>query len=500
MYRRQVGCLIGVVVLLAWVSIALADTVSEEAQRYMVRGMAAVEMAKTPKDYIRAVNEFEQAAKLAPNWPDVYFNLGSVQAKAGNYGEAMRHYKRYLELAPNAPDSAKVREEIYKLEYRAEEPERLRNRFIANSNGTVLDTQTNLMWAARDNGSNINWANAKSYCENYRGGGYTDWRMPTQDELAGLYDAGKSYKATQRYYNVNLTELIQLSACCPWASETRGSDAAYFNLGGKRGWVHQSDASEGRALPVRSAKLEDNKPLPGSASASSLLTGAQSGDISGPVTDADGNVYQTVKSGNQVWTVENLRTTKYDDGSAIPLVTDSAAWAALTTPGYCYYNNTTNADSIKKYGALYNWYVVNTKKLAPKGWHVPTDAEWTTLENYLIANGYNWDGTTTDNKIAKSMAAKTDWEIIRSTTPGGIDNDLSKKNRSGFSALPGGLRASFGSVSSFGNIGRHSWWWSATETDASRAYSRLLDGLSKLFRDSRGNPKSSGFSVRLLKD
>ena len=120
MDRRQMGCLIGIVILLSWVSVALADTVPEEAQRYMARGMAAIEMAKTPKDYERAVREFEQAAKLAPNWPDVYFNLGSVQAKAGNYGEAVRHYKRYLELAPKAPDAAKVREEIYKLEYRAE--------------------------------------------------------------------------------------------------------------------------------------------------------------------------------------------------------------------------------------------------------------------------------------------------------------------------------------------------------------------------------------------
>jgi hypothetical protein len=110
-------------------------------------------------------------------------------------------------------------------------------RFIAYDDGTVLDTRTSLMWAAKDNGSDIKWANAKSYCENYRGGGYSDWRMPTQDELAGLYDRSKSYKATQLHYNIYLTEFIKLSTCCPWASETRGSEAAVFNfLYGYRYW------------------------------------------------------------------------------------------------------------------------------------------------------------------------------------------------------------------------------------------------------------------------
>jgi TolB-like protein len=128
-------------------------------------------------------------------------------------------------------------------------------RFIAYNNGTVLDTQTNLMWAAKDNGSDINWANAKSYCENYRGGGYSDWRMPTQDELAGLYDSSKRYKATQHDYNLHLSELIQLSACCPWASETRGSKAARFHFGhGLREWLPQSSDFHRRALPVRSGK------------------------------------------------------------------------------------------------------------------------------------------------------------------------------------------------------------------------------------------------------
>jgi len=129
--------------------------------------------------------------------------------------------------------------------------------FIAYDNGTVLDIRTNLMWAAKDNGSNINWANAKSYCENYRGGGYTDWRMPTQDELARLYDASKSQQAecSSSYQNHVATDLIHLTCFGGWASETRGSDAALFGLvRGKRYWYHQSDVKVGRALPVRSGK------------------------------------------------------------------------------------------------------------------------------------------------------------------------------------------------------------------------------------------------------
>jgi len=144
-------------------------------------------------------------------------------------------------------------------------------RFIAYDNGTVLDTRTNLMWASKDNGSDINWRNAKSYCESYRGGGYTDWRMPTKDELAGLYDHGKSYRVAQWDHNDNvyLTELIQLSGYCPWASETRdgifSSDAAIlcFDYGSKRGWYQMSGGGlfwypqssvYFRALPVRAGK------------------------------------------------------------------------------------------------------------------------------------------------------------------------------------------------------------------------------------------------------
>ena len=122
--------------------------------------------------------------------------------------------------------------------------------FIAFNNGTVLDTRTNLMWADGDNGADINWRAAKKYCENYRGGGYSDWRMPTSDELEQLYN-----EKVWNTYGLSLTNLISLSGCCPWASEIRGSHAAGFGFDdGERYWRYQSGGDDCRALPVRFGK------------------------------------------------------------------------------------------------------------------------------------------------------------------------------------------------------------------------------------------------------
>jgi uncharacterized protein (TIGR02145 family) len=217
----------------------------------------------------------------------------------------------------------------------------------------------------------------------------------------------------------------------------------------------------------------------------------------GTVTDADGNVYQTVKIGNQEWMAENLRTTKYNDGSPIPNLISDTAWDSCQytqTGAYCYYNNTTDSDSIEKFGALYNWYALNTGKLAPAGWHVSTEAEWTMLADWLIANGYTYDGTTTGNDIAKSMAAKTDWAA--SEVEGAIGNDLSTNNRSGFSALPGGYRNYDSKFYSQGYVG---FWWTAPEYDASNAWTPYLHhAIENLRRYYFG--KSAGCSVRLLRD
>lgn len=130
------------------------------------------------------------------------------------------------------------------------------DRFVNNNNGTVTDTQTGLMWAAKDNGSSNNWKDAKSYCENYRGGGYTDWRMPTRDELAGLYDEKKTYK-TDCGGTAHLTELIRLTCAGVWASETHDLDVAFFDfLNGHKYWCDQNyeNIHIRSALPVRSGE------------------------------------------------------------------------------------------------------------------------------------------------------------------------------------------------------------------------------------------------------
>jgi uncharacterized protein (TIGR02145 family) len=226
----------------------------------------------------------------------------------------------------------------------------------------------------------------------------------------------------------------------------------------------------------------------------------------GTVTDIDGNVYHAIRIGNQVWMRENLWVTKYNDGTAIPWDTSKASWIGTPTPKYCFYNNTTIADSIKKYGGLYNWYVVsptNPKKIAPAGWHVPSSAEWDTLEHYLVAKGYNWDGTTmwmTDgktvwSKTAKSLAVKTDWKSYYTPTIQGTPaNDLSTNNASGFSAFPSG-----DCNGSFFGLGYLTGWWSATERSASNAWACSLWG-------HRTGPyvtdldKAQGYSLRLLRD
>jgi uncharacterized protein (TIGR02145 family) len=198
----------------------------------------------------------------------------------------------------------------------------------------------------------------------------------------------------------------------------------------------------------------------------------------GNMTDQDGNTYKTVKIGTQTWMAENLRTTKYNDGTSIPIVPDNKDWGYLSTPGYCWCKN--DPATFKNiYGALYNWFAVNTGKLAPTGWHVPTDEEWTILTTFLggeaIAGG----------KMKESGTAH--W---RSTNTGA-------SNSSGFTALPCGYRSHY--KGDFFYLSSNTYFWSSSEGDETGAWYRLLfesENVSRRYLDC----KADGFSVRCLKD
>jgi uncharacterized protein (TIGR02145 family) len=203
------------------------------------------------------------------------------------------------------------------------------------------------------------------------------------------------------------------------------------------------------------------------------------------MSDIEDNIYNTVAIGTQIWMAENLKTITFNDDSAIPNVTGGPAWAALTTPAYCWYDNDETANK-ELFGALYNWYTVNTTDLCPTGWHVPTDVEFQTLEMFLgmteaQATGYSWRGT--DQGV--ELKNETGWTSGNGT------------NTSGFSALPGGFR--YYLDGSFFNVGELSYWWSSTEVSPTNAFYRRLDGNQDgVFRE--GAVKAAGKYVRCLKD
>ena len=193
------------------------------------------------------------------------------------------------------------------------------------------------------------------------------------------------------------------------------------------------------------------------------------------VTDVDGNIYPTVTIGSQVWMGENLKTTRQNDGSAITLVTEKSIWGSYNSPGYCWYDNN---ESVNKdlYGALYNWWAVNTAKLCPAGWHVPSNEEWNALISYL--------GSTTVGLKIKDGEAGDRCSWAPST------------NETGFTALLGGDRRYDGT---FENILYSSRWWSSDMLSSTSAWSFGLDNCSLgLEQGNRG--KYHGFSVRCIMD
>jgi uncharacterized protein (TIGR02145 family) len=194
------------------------------------------------------------------------------------------------------------------------------------------------------------------------------------------------------------------------------------------------------------------------------------------VTDSDGNVYHTITIGSQVWMLENLKTTKYSNGDPISNVTDQSTWANLTRGAYCDHNNDPNFS--ETYGKLYNWHAVNdTRKIAPAGWHIPSDAEWTTLINSL--GGL----TAAGGKLKESG-------LIHWPNP-----NTGASNSSGFTALPGGYRDDLGEFNPLAS----GYWWSSTANGLSGAWSWNLSYISAgVVRADAA--QSYGYTVRCIMD
>jgi len=198
---------------------------------------------------------------------------------------------------------------------------------------------------------------------------------------------------------------------------------------------------------------------------------------SGIISDIDGNIYHSVTIGSQVWMIENLKTTKFNDGTTIPQVNDEYLWYQLKTPGLCWYF----MDTIKHkdtYGVLYNWYAVNTGKLAPKGWHIPSFDEWTALVNY---------------EGGDSLAGA---KLKEQGTSHWMSPNTDANNESGFTALPGGCFAQI-------NYGRgyYGYWWSSSK-DSGNEQTGWFWALSYDYYDVYRNlfPMYYGLTVRCVKN
>jgi uncharacterized protein (TIGR02145 family) len=267
-----------------------------------------------------------------------------------------------------------------------------------------------------------------------------------------------------------------------------GHIGVVLGLGSDR-WIYQSNGT-GYACPTNSQPCTNNnissrgprlvKLVP--AAVAQLFNGygvlRVSAGCDGPptVTDIDGNVYPVVSIGNRCWMAANLKTSRYRDGGTIPNVTDNTAWTQLNSGAWCNYENNAGYDAT--YGKLYNWYAAANPNICPQGWHVPTDADWTVLTDYLggssVAGG-------------KMKAVSPLWNAP----------NTGATNQSGFSGLPGGLR--YFNNGYFSTLGDAGYWWSASESDAELAWLRALDGSGAGVNRFDFN-KRLGFCLRCIRD
>ena len=251
--------------------------------------------------------------------------------------------------------------------------------------------------------------------------------------------------------------------------------AAYRTIDGEVGtafgWGLAKTKAEADAIATKECLNRSNGITPNKFvySCNSANTG-----ILKEIFNASGEIVATIKIGNQIWTNKNLAVTKFRNGDLIPEAKTNEEWVK-NSPAWCYYDN--NPENGKKYGLIYNWAAVNDSRgIAPIGWHVSSDSEWTILVNYL------------GGELVAGAKIKSNF--------GWLENG-NGTNESGFNALPGFARSDKGPF--YPNLGKEADWWTSTQYDNREAWSRYVSSKNNKVSKYKGY-KSNGFYVRCVKD
>jgi len=334
--------------------------------------------------------------------------------------------------------------------------------------GGIVVNDTNgqiLVVASQQKNGNANWDDAKKWCKELNYNGFNDWRLPTKEELNLLFVKFWGFTNIPNLPFLNSPNYN--SSSWYWSSdECPDTETAIECMQGYNKFNCTKKSEKNKVIAVRTYNINPKVQNEYNPNNSPKQSNSINNEQSNTVTDIDGNVYKTITIGSQTWMAENQKVTHYQNGDPIPNIIDNEAWGSLTTGAYCDYDNQVSNGLI--YGHLYNWYTVqDIRRIAPKGWHIPTDYDWTTLQNYFKVNGLNLESNNDTNKSS-----------IFNVLLSGDRNNVNGKF----------LRLAY-------NIS----WWSAIEHNINNADIWCLGKHSVCIFNSIEN-KKFGFSVRCVKD
>jgi uncharacterized protein (TIGR02145 family) len=498
------------------------NSFGQTAEEYYNKGISKFNI----KDYTGAIADYNKAIQLKPDYANYFYGRGNAKERLADYSGALKDFDKAIQLKPdNNALSYNKRglAKIYYPEYRFDEPwskdlptaiddinkaiqqspdfsDAYFNRGLAK-NFKHMDGDCADWSKAEELGHAEAWTWIQNYCkktaEEYYNKGISKFNIKDYTGAIAAYNKAIQlkpdyadayyYRGTAKYYlqdytgaMIDYNQAIQLKPDNANAYSARGTVKYYLQdmNGACADWSKAVELGYAQASTyiqnyckqiVEAAEAEAQAQAAREAAEESALNIRK----------------QDVRIGNQVWTRTNLNVTTYRNGDKIPQVQDAKAWANLKTGAWCYYENKTENGTT--YGKLYNFYAVNDSRgLAPKGYHIPTDAEWTILTDYLGGGRNSYAGP-------RKMKSNTGWKSHLNRSNGNGDNT------SGFNALPGGCRFNNGG---FGRVGQSGFWWSSSEDDTNINYFRSIE----LHQNYENiviygiNVKRDGFSVRCLRD